>query len=108
MKYSLNLGQYYSTVDLKKFTHEKLATAAGAQLGGIDEVIDWTPKFEGVLVVKIVNVEDHPDADRLHVCMVDDGGKVRGVKRDGKGLVQVVCGAPNVRPGMFVAWLPPG
>ncbi len=108
MKYSLNLGQYYSNLDLKKFPHDKLIAKAGAQLGGIDEVIDWAPKYEGVLVVKVISVEDHPDADRLHVCMVDDGGKAKSVKRDSKGLVQVVCGAPNVRAGMFVAWLPPG
>lgn len=38
---------------------------------------------------------------------IDDGGKVADVERDENGLVQVVCGAPNVREGILVAWLPP-
>jgi len=108
MKVSLNLAQHYSNVDLKKIKRDELLNRIGAQLGAIEEVIDWAPKYEGVIVVKIVSCEDHPNADRLHVCVVDDGGKAKGVKRDEKGLVQVVCGAPNVKAGMFVAWLPPG
>lgn len=108
MKFSLNLAQQYSNVDLKSMRHEDLTTKAGEQLGGIEEVIDWAPKYAGVVIVKIVSCIQHPDADRLRLCMVDDGGKVKGVSRDGKGLVQVVCGAPNARAGIFVAWLPPG
>jgi len=108
MKVSLNIAQYYSNVDLKKIKRDELLRRVGAQLGAIEEVIDWAPKYQGVLVVKIVSCGDHPNADRLHICMVDDGGKAKGVKRDDKGLVQVVCGAPNVKPNMFVAWLPPG
>jgi len=108
MKVSLNIAQFYSNVDLKKIKRDELLRRVGAQLGAIEEVIDWKPKYEGVIVVKIVSCEDHPNADRLHICMVDDGGKAKGVKRDEKGLVQVVCGAANVRAGLFVAWLPPG
>src|SRR5690606_1083106 len=37
-----------------------------------------------------------------------DGGKAEGVERNADGHVQVVCGAPNVREGLMVAWLPPG
>jgi phenylalanyl-tRNA synthetase beta chain len=108
MKFSLNLGQYYSNVDFMGMAYAQLVTKAGAQLGGIEEVIDWAPKFEGVIVAKIVSCIQHPNADRLHVCMVDDGGKAKDVKRDESGLVQVVCGAPNAREGIYVAWLPPG
>lgn len=108
MKVSLNLAQHYSNVDLKSIPKDKLIKRIGAQLGAIEEVIDWAPKYKDVVVVKVVSCEDHPNADRLHVCMIDDGRKARGVKRDNKGLVQVVCGAPNVRAGMFVAWIPPG
>lgn len=46
------------------------------------------------------------DADKLSVCLVDDGGVVADVERDENGLVQVVCGAPNVHADMW-AWLPP-
>ena len=43
----------------------------------------------------------------MNLCKIDDGGKRDGVERDENGFVQVVCGAPNVREGLFVAWLPP-
>jgi len=108
MKVSVNLAQHYSNVDLKSIPHDVLLARVGEQLGAVEESFEYAPKYEGVLVVKIVSVENHPDADRLHICMIDDDGKAKGVKRDSKGLVQVVCGAPNVRPGLFVAWLPPG
>ncbi len=47
----------------------------------------------------MVSAEQHPNADRLRVCMVDTG--------DGKP-VQVVCGAPNARAGMKGVFAPPG
>ncbi len=108
MKASINLAQEFSTVDLKSIPHDKLVQKAGAQLGGIEEVIDWAPKYGGVVVVKIVSCEDHLDSDHLHICKIDDGGVAKDVDRDENGLVQVVCGASNVRADMFVAWLPPG
>lgn len=80
----------------------------GAQLAGIDEVVRYGDRFKDVLVARVVSCEDHPNADRLHVCKIDDGGKAEGVERDENGYVQVVCGAPNVRAGLTVAWLPPG
>jgi phenylalanyl-tRNA synthetase beta chain len=85
-----------------------LAQKIGAQLGAIEEIIDFGAKYKGALIVKVVSCEQHPNADRLHVCLVDDGGKAEGVERDGQGLVQVVCGAPNVYAGMLAVWLPPG
>lgn len=86
---------------------EALTHAIGAQLGAVEEVLPFGERFKDVLIVKVVKVEDHPDADRLHVCWVDDGRKVPDVERNDQGLVQIVCGAPNVRAGMFAAWLPP-
>lgn len=87
---------------------QALATTIGAQLAAIEEVVEFGARFEQVIIVKVVSCEDHPNADRLHVCKVDDGGKAEGVERDEQGLVQVVCGAPNVRADMLAAWLPPG
>lgn len=87
---------------------EKLAEKIGAQLGAIEEIIDIGSKYEDILVVKVVSCVQHPNADRLHVCKVDDGGKAQNVERDENGHVQVVCGAPNVHEGMLAAWLPPG
>ena len=60
------------------------------------------------MVAKVMSCVDHPDSDHLHVCKIDDGGKAQDVERDENGYVQVVCGAPNVREGLLVAWLPPG
>ncbi len=113
MKVSINSikginERYECAGDIAPDGVEALAEKIGAQLGAIEEVIDFGSKYEGVIVAQIVSVEDHPDADRLHICRIDDGGKVEGLERDEDNLVQVVCGAPNVRDGMLVAWLPPG
>ncbi len=56
------------------------------------------PTFSGVVVGKVVSREKHPNADKLSVCIVDDGA----VKRT------VVCGAPNVDAGQTVAYARPG
>jgi phenylalanyl-tRNA synthetase beta chain len=87
---------------------DALVQRIGAQLAAVEEAVDFGKRFEQVVIVKVVSCEDHPNADRLHVCKVDDGGKVEGVERDDNGHVQVVCGAPNVHDGMLAAWLPPG
>src|SRR3989338_3684904 len=56
------------------------------------------PTFTGVVVGKVVSKDKHPNADKLSVCVVDDGA----VKRT------VVCGAPNVDAGQTVAYARPG
>jgi phenylalanyl-tRNA synthetase beta chain len=86
---------------------DALVKAIGAQLGAVEESIPFGERFKDVVIVKVVKVDNHPDADRLHVCWVDDGRKVQDVERNDQGLVQIVCGAPNVHEGMFAAWLPP-
>jgi phenylalanyl-tRNA synthetase beta chain len=50
-------------------------------------------------IARVVSAQQHPNADRLRVCMVDTG------KGDP---VQVVCGAPNARTGMTGVFVPPG
>lgn len=87
---------------------DELAKVIGARLAGIDEIVPFGKRFEGVIVAKIISCDDHPNADRLHVCKIDDGGAVQNIERDESGYVQVVCGAPNARTGLTVAWLPPG
>ncbi len=105
MKVSVNWVKEYTDV---KLSIDELVEKIGAQLGAVEEVIDLGKKYQGIVVAKVVSCEKHTDADKLSICKIDDGGKVKGVKRDTKGLVQVVCGAPNVKAGMLVAWLPPG
>src|SRR6185369_14032381 len=80
----------------------------GAQLGAVEETENLGEKYQGILVAKVVECVEHPDSDHMHVCKIDDGGKAQGVERDQNGHVQVVCGAPNVREGLLVVWLPPG
>ena len=87
---------------------DALAVRIGAQLGAIEETTSIGAYYKGIVIARVVSCQDHPDADRLHVCLLDDGGVVQGVDRDEDGYVQVVCGAPNVREGLLVAWLPPG
>lgn len=64
-------------------------TMAGLEVDSVEEA---APAFEGVVVGKVLTVTPHPDAERLRVCQVDVGS--------GEPL-NIVCGAPNVRPGMF-------
>ena len=104
MKVSLNVIKRFVDVDLGV---DELVEKINQQLGQVEEVIDLAPKYKDVIIVKVVACEKHPNADRLRVCLVDDGGKAEGVDRDENGWVQVVCGAPNAREGIFAAWLPP-
>jgi len=50
-------------------------------------------------IARVISAEQHPNADRLRVCMVDTGAGEP---------VQVVCGAPNARSGMKGVFVPPG
>jgi len=113
MKVSLNDLRYYQAKyhwadDPAPQGVDALLDKIGAQLGAVEETIAFGARFKGVLVAKVVSCADHPNADRLHVCKLDDGGVATTVERDEQGYVQVVCGAPNVREGLQVAWLPPG
>jgi phenylalanyl-tRNA synthetase beta chain len=56
-------------------------------------------KLRPFTVARVVSAEQHPDADRLRVCMVETAGH---------GTVQVVCGAPNARGGMIGVFAPSG
>ena len=97
---------------LKKFTDidmpiDELATLIGARLVEIEEVIDYGAKYKDVVVAKVVECGKLEGSDHLNVTKLDDGGKTPDVERDENGYVQVVCGAPNVREGLMIAWLPP-
>lgn len=105
MKVSVNWLKQFTDIDLSV---DELAAKIGEQLGAVEEIIDLGKKYQGIIVAKVVSCEKHPNADKLSVCWIDDGGKAEGVARNEAGHVQVVCGAPNVRAGLTVAWLPPG
>ncbi|HEX5456678.1 MAG TPA: phenylalanine--tRNA ligase subunit beta [Candidatus Saccharimonadales bacterium] len=106
-----SIKQIYAQVGIDDFPPsdiDNVVAKIGAQLGEVEEVIDLGKKYKDIMVAKVVSCEKHPDADKLKLCKIDDGGKDKKVKRDSEGLIQVVCGAPNVREGMLAAWLPPG
>lgn len=105
MKISLNWIKEFVDV---KVNIDELVAKIGAQLGEVEEVINLGERYEGIVVARVVACEKHPNADKLSVCKIDDGKVTKGVKRDANGYVQVVCGAPNVRKGITVAWIPPG
>ncbi len=64
----------------------------------VESVEDPGAKYEGFVVARVIEAKQHPNADRLRVCMVDAGGEA----------VQVVCGAPNARTGMKSVFSPVG
>lgn len=86
---------------------DELATLIGARLVEIEGIEDIGAKYENVIVAKVIACAPIEGTDHLNVAMIDDGGVVENVDRDENGLVRVVCGAPNVRQGILVAWLPP-
>lgn len=97
---------------LKQFTAidtpiADLTELIGARLVEIERVVDLGKKYKGVIVASIVECKKLEGSDHLNVTKIDDGGVVKDIERDENGYVQVVCGAPNVRAGLTVAWLPP-
>ncbi|MDD3481030.1 MAG: phenylalanine--tRNA ligase subunit beta [Patescibacteria group bacterium] len=91
MKIPLNwLAEY---VDTKGLTLKKLSD--GLRLSGTENVLLEGSSFPNFVVGEIKNVEKHPDADKLQVAKVDVG------KKNG-GVLQIVCGAPNIKVGQKV------
>jgi phenylalanyl-tRNA synthetase beta chain len=79
---------------------EKLAdklTMIGLEVENIEDKAKALAPFT---IARVISAEQHPNADRLRVCMVDTG--------DGGAPVQVVCGAPNARAGMVSVFSAPG
>lgn len=105
MKISLNWVKEYTKLDLPV---DKLVAKIGAQLGAVESVTNLGERYKDIVVAKVVSCVAHPNADKLSICLIDDGKVTKGVKRDKDGHVQVVCGAPNVRRDQLVAWCPPG
>jgi len=96
MKFTYNWLRNY--VDCGDLSPEKLAdelTMLGLEVDAV------TPLYEGLATLttgKVVSVEAHPDADKLTLCRVSIGTEI----------LQIVCGAPNVREGLGVVVALPG
>ncbi|MFN2330129.1 MAG: phenylalanine--tRNA ligase subunit beta [Chromatocurvus sp.] len=89
MKFSENWLREW--VDPSVSTQELVAqlTMAGLE---VEAVVPAAAEFTGVVVGEVLDVQLHPDADKLRVCRVNAGAEP----------LQIVCGAPNVRVGMKV------
>jgi phenylalanyl-tRNA synthetase beta chain len=65
----------------------------------VERVADRGQALAPFTIARVISAEQHPNADRLRVCLVDTGAG---------DPVQVVCGAPNARAGMKGVFVPPG
>src|SRR5438874_11446183 len=66
----------------------------------VENIEDQAKALAPFTIARVISAEQHPNADRLRVCMVDTG--------NGTAPVQVVCGAPNARAGLISVFSAPG
>lgn len=89
----ISLNWLRELVDIQ-MTPQELAetlTVAGFE---VEDIEDWRSWADGVVLGKILQAEQHPNADKLRVCQVDIGASEP---------LNIVCGAPNAAAGMVVA-----
>jgi phenylalanyl-tRNA synthetase beta chain len=97
MKFTLSwLKQHLDTDEPLEKLADKL-TMIGLEVENIEDKARALAPFT---IARVISAEQHPNADRLRVCMVDTG--------DGGAPVQVVCGAPNARAGLVSVFSAPG
>ncbi|HAN74045.1 MAG TPA: phenylalanine--tRNA ligase subunit beta [Planktothrix sp. UBA8402] len=91
MRISLNWLQ--ELVDIQNTPQElaEILTVAGFEVEDIEDLRSWA---DGVVLGRIVQAEQHPNADKLRVCQVDIGASEP---------LNIVCGASNAASGMVVA-----
>ena len=88
MKFSENWLRSHVPTSVSRDELGAVLTAIGLE---VEEVTALGAGLDHVVVARIVSAERHPEADRLQICQVDAG--------QGEHL-QIVCGAPNARPGL--------
>ena len=84
-------------VDLTDISYEQLVKDLSLYIVEVD-AIDKLTKGTKIIVAQVLECEEHPNSDHLHICQVDTGS----------GILQVVCGAPNVAKGQKVMLALPG
>ena len=89
MKFSENWLRSHVPASASREELSAVLTAIGLE---VEEVTALGAGLDHVVVARIVSAERHPEADRLQICQVDAG--------QGEHL-QIVCGAPNARPGLL-------
>ena len=80
-------------VDLSGLDRKALIRNFTLSTAEVEDIIEKGADTYGVVCARILSVENHPDSKKLHLLKVDKGDEV----------VDIVCGAPNVREGMLVA-----
>ena len=96
MKFTLGWLRDHLDTDAPLDVITDALTRIGLELEG---VTDPGAALRPFVVARVVSAEQHPNADRLRVCMVDAGSGEP---------VQVVCGAPNARAGLRTVFAKPG
>ncbi|MGY0632666.1 phenylalanine--tRNA ligase subunit beta [Luteimonas sp. A478] len=89
MKFSENWLRQHVSLDADSAALEQRLTAIGLEVEAVERLGE---ELDGLVVARILSCEKHPQADRLQVCQVNAG--------QGEPL-QIVCGAPNARPGLL-------
>ncbi|HEV2872536.1 MAG TPA: phenylalanine--tRNA ligase subunit beta, partial [Actinomycetota bacterium] len=95
MRVPLSWLSEHVDVDVPVATLADKLTFAGIEIETIHRVGD---DLAGILTARVLEVTQHPDADRLVLVRIDAGGEER----------RVVCGARNFAPGDVVPWAAPG
>lgn len=85
-------------VDIKDVEPEKIADRLNFAGVSVEDLKKLKPSFKGVITAKILDVKPHPNADKLRLAYIDYG----------KGTIEVVCGADNIKPGQIVPYAPVG
>ena len=88
MKLSVNFVKDYIDIDKDVKTLAEDMTKVGNEYDSAEKFINAT----GLVIGEVKTCVDHPDSDHLHICTVDVGNEV----------LNIVCGAPNVRAGLKV------
>ncbi len=91
MRISLNWLRELVDVTLAPEELAETLTIAGFE---VEDIEDRRKLADGVVVGKVLDVQPHPNADKLRVCQVDIG--------DTNDPLNIVCGAANVRAGAYV------
>ena len=92
MKISLNWLQQYIKLDLEVNKISEYLTDTGLEVEGVEEIESIKGGLKGIIIGEVLSCEQHPNADRLKVTTVNIGESV----------LDIVCGAPNVKAGQKV------
>ena len=95
MKISYNWLQHYLNLSINAEDVADILTSTGLEVEGVSQVFS---SFDHLVVGKVLECFQHPNADRLKITKVDVGSSIK----------QIICGAKNVKKGQHVVVVLPG